>query len=131
MKESPPHPGEKYHRVVESIIVGIAFRPQSNQYNLTAQDAEDMKKIVEQVLEQMKLVTIEKELDGMKISFTTKIMEKPLPPKFKLPQINFYLGKIDPHDHIQNYEFAMMLHDWKDAIMCQVFSLTLADQARI
>ncbi|XP_052203969.1 uncharacterized protein LOC127809246 [Diospyros lotus] len=57
-------------------------------------------------------------------------MEKPLPRKFKMPQITSYYGKDDPYDHIQNYESLMMLHGWDDEIMCRAFPLTLVEHAR-
>ena len=47
-----------------------------------------------------------------------EIMEKPIPPKFKIPKLTLYLGKDDPCDHIQNYESVMLLHGWEDVIMC-------------
>ena len=55
------------------------------------------------------------------------VMEKPLPKKFKMPQITPYLGK---DDHVQNYKSLMMLHGWDDKIMCQAFPLTIVGHAR-
>ena len=40
-----------------------------------------------------------------------------------------YAGKSDPHDHVQNNEYLMLLNGWEDEIMCQAFSLTLTRHA--
>ncbi|XP_052171619.1 uncharacterized protein LOC127787595 [Diospyros lotus] len=57
-------------------------------------------------------------------------MEKPLPRKFKMPQINPYSGRDDPYDHMQNYESLMMIHGWDNEIMCRAFPLTLTGHAQ-
>ncbi|XP_052209227.1 uncharacterized protein LOC127812745 [Diospyros lotus] len=57
-------------------------------------------------------------------------MEKPLPRKFKMPQITPYSNKDDSYDQMQNYESLMMLHGWDDKIMCRAFPLTLVEHAR-
>ena len=55
-------------------------------------------------------------------------MEKPLLKKFKMPQITLYLGKDNPYNHMQNYEFFMMLRGLDDEIIA--FPLTLFGQAQ-
>ena len=57
-------------------------------------------------------------------------MEKPLPSKFKMPQLSSFTGKEDPYEHVQNYEAITLLHGWEDAIMCRAFPITLKDIAR-
>ncbi|XP_052186695.1 uncharacterized protein LOC127797627 [Diospyros lotus] len=89
-----------------------------------------MKKMIERVLQQNKLLPTSKEQSRGKLPFVAEVMEKPLPRKFKMPQINPYSGKDDPYDHVQNYESLMMLHGWDDEIMCRAFPLTLTGHAR-
>jgi len=89
-----------------------------------------MKRVVEKVFEQKKLIPTSEEQQRKKCPFTVDILEKLLPRKFKMPQITSYSGKDDPYDHIQNYESLMTLHGWDDDIMCRAFSLTLSGYAR-
>ena len=89
-----------------------------------------MKRVVEEVLEQKKLIHSAEEQQCRKCPFMANILEKPLSRKFKMTQITSYSGKDDPYDHIQNYESLMALHGWDDDIMCRAFSLTLLGHAR-
>ena len=89
-----------------------------------------MKRVVEEVFEWKKLIPVTEEHQRRKSPFMTDILERPLPRKFKMPQITLYSGKDDPYDHVQNYESLMMLHGWDDDIMCRAFSLTLSGHAR-
>jgi len=47
-------------------------------------------------------------------SFTTKILECPLPPKFHLPQFNSYNGLKDPLDHVTTFKMTQILPYIKD-----------------
>ena len=109
----------------------VASTPTRLDNQTTPSIQDDMKKVVEEVLERKKLIPAAKEQQRRKCPFTTNILEKPLPRKFKMPQITSYSGKDDPYDHIQNYESLMTLHEWDDDIMCRAFSLTLSGHARI
>ena len=91
---------------------------------------DDMKRVVEEVLERKKLIPTSKEQQCKKCPFTVDILEKLLPRKFKMPQITSYSRKDDPYDYIQNYESLRTLHGWDDDIMCRAFSLTLSGHAR-
>ena len=101
-----------------------------NPTAFSARETADMKKMIERVLRQNKLLPISEEQSRGKLPFVAKVMEKPLPRKFKMPQINPYSGKDDPYEHVQNYKSSMMLHGWDDEIMCRAFSLTLTGHAR-
>ena len=52
-------------------------------------------------------------LDGMlkwtDSPFTTSVLECPLPPKFRLPQLEFYDGMKDPLDHIGAFKTILNL----------------------
>uniref|UniRef100_UPI0019D4AB1F hypothetical protein n=1 Tax=Vibrio vulnificus TaxID=672 RepID=UPI0019D4AB1F len=50
-------------------------------------------KIIEGILEQKKLVSTKETHMGGKIPFTKEVMEKPLPPKFRMPQLPTFTGK--------------------------------------
>ncbi|XP_052193948.1 uncharacterized protein LOC127802273 [Diospyros lotus] len=104
--------------------------PEDNPTAFSAREAADMKKMIERVLQQNKLLPTSEEQSRGKLPFVAEVMEKPLPRKFKMPQINPYSGKDDPYDHVQNYESLMMLHGWDDEIMCRAFPLTLTGHAR-
>ncbi|XP_052197290.1 uncharacterized protein LOC127804466 [Diospyros lotus] len=90
----------------------------------------DMKKMIEQVLQQNKLLLVSEEQSRGRLPFVVEVMEKPLPRKFRMPQITTYSGKDDRYDHMQNYESLMMLHGRDDAIICRAFPLTLVEHAR-
>ena len=52
-------------------------------------------------------------LDGMiwktDSPFTTEVLNRPLPPKFHLPQLESYDSSKDPLDHIKSFETLMLL----------------------
>ena len=52
-------------------------------------------------------------LDGMirrtDSPFTTEVLNRPLPPKFRLPQVESYDGSKDPLDHIESFKTLMLL----------------------
>ena len=131
----PRREKEQYQEVVESTCKEVARAPArkmelDNQSIVSAKDMNDIQKIVEGILEQKKLVPAEEKQQEGAIPFTKEIMGKPLPPKFRMPQLPTFTGKEDPREHIQNYESIMLLHGWEDAIMCRAFSITLKDIAR-
>ena len=64
---------------------------------------DDMKRVVEEVLEQKRLIPIAEEQPRRRSPFTESILGKPLPRKFKMPQITPYVSKDDPNNHTQNY----------------------------
>ena len=41
--------------------------------------------------------------------FTTEMLNRPLPPKFRLPQLESYDGSKDPLDHIESFKTLMLL----------------------
>ena len=52
-------------------------------------------------------------LDGMiqrtNSPFTTEVLNCPLPPKFRLPQLESFDGLRDPLDHIKSFKTLMLL----------------------
>ena len=73
-------------------------------------------------------------LDGMlkrtNSPFTTKALKCPLPPKFKLPQLEVYDGMKDPLDHISAFETILNLQQTPNEMICRSFPTTLRGAAR-
>ncbi|XP_042958151.1 uncharacterized protein LOC122293724 [Carya illinoinensis] len=57
-------------------------------------------------------------------------MAVPLPPKFKVPQIDMYDGSRDHMDHLDNFKAHMTLHDFPGEITYRAFPLNLKRIAR-
>ena len=74
-------------------------------------------------------------LDGMirrmDLPFTTEVLNRPLPPKFHLPQLESYDGSKDPLDHIESFKTLMLLQMTPDEVMCRAFLTTLKGVARV
>ena len=68
-------------------------------------------------------------LDGMirrtNSPFTNEILNRPHPPKFRLPQLESYDGSKDPLDHIESFKMLMLLQMTPDELMCRTFPTTL------
>ncbi|GMH05014.1 hypothetical protein Nepgr_006854 [Nepenthes gracilis] len=63
--------------------------------------------------------------------FTTEILSRPLPSKFKMPSLDLYDGGSDPVDHLDHFRTHLSLQGLEDSAMCRCFSLTLKGDARI
>ncbi|XP_023919235.1 uncharacterized protein LOC112030801 [Quercus suber] len=74
-------------------------------------------------------------LDGMlkrtDSPFTPSVLECPLPPKFRLPQLEFYDGTKDPLDHIGAFKTILNLQQTPDEVICKLFPATLRGAARV
>ena len=74
-------------------------------------------------------------LDGMiwrtDSPFTTKVLNRPLPLKFRLPQLESYDGSKDPLDHIESFKTLMLLQMTPDEVMCRTFLTILKWAARV
>ena len=74
-------------------------------------------------------------LDGMiqrtDSPFTNEVLNRPLPPKFCLPQLNSYDGAKDPLNHIESFKTLMLLQMTPDEVMCRAFLTTLKGTARV
>ena len=71
-----------------------------------------MRREMEELKNPMKEKTT-KNLDGMVKKtdslFTTKVLECPLPPKLRLPQLESYDGLKDPLDHITTFKMTLSM----------------------
>ena len=63
--------------------------------------------------------------------FTTEVLNRPLPPKFRLPQLESYNGFKDPLDHIESFKTLMLLQMTLDEVMCRAFPTTLKGVTRV
>ena len=74
-------------------------------------------------------------LDGMikmtNSPFTTRVLECPLPSKFRLPQLKVYDGTKDPLDHIGALKTILNLQQTPDEVICKSFPVTLRGAVRV
>ena len=65
------------------------------------------------------------------LPFTTEVLNRPLLPKFRLPQLESYDGSKDLLDHIESFKMLMLLQMTPDKVMCRAFPTTLKGAARV
>ena len=74
-------------------------------------------------------------LDGMikrtDSPFSATVLECPLPPKFRLPQLEFYDGTKDSLDHIGAFKMILNLQQTLDKVICKLFPATLRGVVRV
>ena len=74
-------------------------------------------------------------LDGMiqrtDSPFTTEALNRPLPQKFRLPQLESNDSSRDPLDHIELFKSLMLLEMTSDEVMCWAFPTTLKRATRV
>ena len=74
-------------------------------------------------------------LDGviqrMDSPFTTKVLKRPLPLKFRIPQLESFDGSRDPLDHIESFKTSMLLRITLDEVMCKTFPTMLKGVTRV
>ena len=63
--------------------------------------------------------------------FTAPVTSFPLPPKFRMPQVESYDGSKDPLDHLESFKTLMHLQGVADEIMCKAFPTTLKGPTRV
>ena len=63
--------------------------------------------------------------------FTAPITLFPLPPKFRMPQLESYDGSKDPLNHLESFKTLMHLQGVADEIMCRAFPTMLKGPARV
>uniref|UniRef100_A0A2N9F6C9 Retrotransposon gag domain-containing protein n=1 Tax=Fagus sylvatica TaxID=28930 RepID=A0A2N9F6C9_FAGSY len=63
--------------------------------------------------------------------FTTRIVDYPLPPKFKIPQLKNFDGLKYPFDYLESIKTVMQLQVVPDEIMCRAFPMALRGSARV
>ena len=63
--------------------------------------------------------------------FMAPITLFPLPPKFRMPQLESYDGSKDPLNHLESFKTLMPLQGVADEIMCKAFPTMLKGPARV
>ena len=63
--------------------------------------------------------------------FTNEVLNRPLPPKFYLPQLESYDSSKDPLDHIKSFKTLMLLQMTLGEVMCKAFPTTLKGVAKV
>ena len=63
--------------------------------------------------------------------FTASVTLFPLPPKFRMLQVETYDGSKDLLDHLESFKTLMHLQGMPNEIMCKAFPTTLKGLARI
>ncbi|XP_059451047.1 uncharacterized protein LOC132181835 [Corylus avellana] len=64
------------------------------------------------------------------LPFTDRVINFPLPHKFKMPHIDKYDGNGDPTEHMESLRAHFILHGTPDEISCRAFPLTLVGVAK-
>ena len=65
------------------------------------------------------------------LPFIAPVMSFPLPPKFRMPQVEAYDRSKDPLDHLESFKTLMHLQGVADKIMCLAFLTTLKGPTRV
>ncbi|XP_075655159.1 uncharacterized protein LOC142625369 [Castanea sativa] len=63
-------------------------------------------------------------------SFTIAVLERPVPTKFRLPQLEPFNGLKDPQDHLNTFKTTLGLQQPPNEIMCRSFPTTLRGAGR-
>ena len=63
--------------------------------------------------------------------FTPEVLNRPLPPKFRLPQLDSFGGLRDPLDHIKSFKTLVLLQMTLDEVICRALPTTLKAAARV
>lgn len=104
--------------------------PCKNETEKEAFKASDIKRLIEEVLEQKQVVMMLREIPTKGFPLSEELQRQPVQPGFKLPQLSVYLGKEDPVKHVQHFVAMTVLHGWDEVTRCRAFLLSLAGQAQ-
>ena len=74
-------------------------------------------------------VTMDALVQQTESPFTTGVLRFPLPPKFRMSQVEVFDGTKDPVDHLNTYKNQMELHGYQDPVRCRAFAITLKGSA--
>nr|XP_023882027.1 uncharacterized protein LOC111994388 [Quercus suber] len=95
---------------------------------------QNLRKELDEVKNAMKVKTT-MNLDGMlkrtNSPFTPSVLECPLPPKFRLPQLEFYDGTKDPLDHRGAFKTILNLQQTLDEVIYRSFPATFRGAVRV
>ncbi|KAI8524929.1 hypothetical protein RHMOL_Rhmol13G0187800 [Rhododendron molle] len=92
-----------------------------------------MQNQIEGLMKQVKAqtpATVEELVQNMDSPFTSEVMGRPLPKKFKMPQLETFNGSTDLLDRLETYKSLMHLQAVPDKVTCRAFPVTLKGSAR-
>jgi hypothetical protein len=72
-----------------------------------------------------KSAAIEDALKSMNLPFTPRVLNFPLPPKFRVPPMSLHDGTTDYMAHLEKFRAHVAFHGVPDEIACRAFPLTL------
>ena len=121
-----------YEEIVENtplraLYVSPPFRNKAEQETLKTFD---IKRLIEQVLEQKQVMMVPKEIPTKEFPPFEECQRQPVQPVFKFPQLSIYFGKEDPEKYLQQLVTMAVLHGWNQVTKCRAFPLFLARQAQ-
>ena len=107
--------------------------PEENSSRMES-ELRNMRKEMDELRNAVKDRAVEN-LDGMiqrtDSPFTPEVLNRPLLPKFRLPQLESFDDSRDPLDHIKLFKTLMLLQMTLDEVMCKAFLTTLKGAARV
>ena len=86
---------------------------------------------VKNTIKEKTMINLDNMIKRTDSSFTASVLECPLPPKFRLPQLEIYDGTKDPLDHIGAFKTLLNIQQTPDEIICRSFPATLRGVARV
>ena len=127
-----PGKAPMYEETAESMHSQVLCVPSpcKNESEKEMLKASDVKRLIEEVLEQRQVVMISKEAPTKGFPLSEELQRQPVQPGFKVPQLTVYLGKEDPERHLQHFVAMAVLHGWNEVRRCRAFPLSLAGQAQ-
>ncbi|KAF5450076.1 hypothetical protein F2P56_030455 [Juglans regia] len=75
--------------------------------------------------------TVDQLLTYVGLPYSTGILAVPIPPRFKVPQMEAYDGNKDSLEHLETFKAHMTLHGYPSEVACRAFPLTLRGAARV
>lgn len=69
--------------------------------------------------------TMDQLLTSAELPYSAEVMVVPLPPRFKVPQINVYDRSKDPLEYLKTFKAHMTLHGFPSEVTCRAFPLIM------
>ena len=98
----------------------------SNLFREMRKEMDELRSAIKEKTEQ----SVDRLVRATDSPFTTVVLECPVPPKFRLPQLESFNGLKDPQDHFNTFKTTLGLQQSPDEILCCSFPTTLKGAAR-
>lgn len=89
-----------------------------------------MKKYEEMAKKMGASLSVDQLLTSTDLPYNAEVMAAPLPPKFKVTQMEMYDGSKDPLEHLETFKAYMTLHGFPREVAYKAFPLKLKGEAR-